>query len=219
MSTWIVDTDSAKGSGEKQVGKATVSGHRRAFVRFAAVLAALAFVLLSTSVTSPPAGHAAFLREASDEPKVTICHRPPGNPTKLEVIRVAQSDVADHLAHGDPIGVNVLYVDASAEFPGSGRSESPFRRVTDAVNLARCIRQAEGDYDSADAPLEIQVEAGEYVGAYTRNVLAKDETLEELPIILNVPNLILRGSTILELDDDGRPTWEVDGSGTIITGA
>jgi Tol biopolymer transport system component len=60
MSTWIVDTDSPKGSGEKQVGKATVSGHRRALVRFAAVLAALVFVLFSISVTSPPAGGAAF---------------------------------------------------------------------------------------------------------------------------------------------------------------
>ncbi len=33
--------------------------------------------------------------------KVTICHRPPGNPAGVKAISIAVDDLADHLAHGD----------------------------------------------------------------------------------------------------------------------
>ena len=156
------------------------------------------------------------------KPKVTICHRPPDNPMNANLITVAQSAVAEHLAHGDPVGdasLDIFYVDTTAQFPGNGQSASPFRRITDAVNLARCIRQAEGNFDSAPNPLEIQVAPGTYLGTFAADKLAQDETLEELPIILNVPNLTIQGSTTPILDDDRRPMGEVVGSDeTIITG-
>jgi hypothetical protein len=34
---------------------------------------------------------------------VQVCHRPPGNPSNIRIITVAQSDVAAHLAHGDTL--------------------------------------------------------------------------------------------------------------------
>lgn len=36
--------------------------------------------------------------------KVTICHIPPGNPDNQRTVRVAESAVAAHLAHGDALG-------------------------------------------------------------------------------------------------------------------
>ena len=239
MSIWNVNIDNIMGSEGKKIGK-TIDHDRRGHpVRFAAVSATLIFGLLLVSIISASNGQAAFISSAqdggiesdtvttlanaekkSDDPKVTICHRPPGNPTNAKIIRVAQSVVVEHLAHGDPIGdasLDVLYVDAAAEFPGNGRSESPFRRITDALKLARCIRQAEGNFISAEEPLEIRVAPGEYIGTYSEADLAADETLEALPIILNVPNLILQGSTTPELDDDGRPTGEVTGPETVIS--
>jgi len=36
--------------------------------------------------------------------KVTICHRPPGNPSNEHTITVGASAVPAHLAHGDHLG-------------------------------------------------------------------------------------------------------------------
>jgi hypothetical protein len=38
------------------------------------------------------------------EEKITICHKPPGNPANVQTIEVAQSALAAHLAHGDHVG-------------------------------------------------------------------------------------------------------------------
>lgn len=38
------------------------------------------------------------------DPKVKICHIPPGNPSNMHTIEVSQSAVAAHLAHGDFVG-------------------------------------------------------------------------------------------------------------------
>ncbi len=37
-------------------------------------------------------------------PKVVICHVPPGNPSARHTIRVSETAVAAHLAHGDSLG-------------------------------------------------------------------------------------------------------------------
>src|SRR4051812_48873094 len=50
---------SAMRSKEMKVSKDTASGYTRARARFAARLAALTFILLLNTVTSPPTGHAA----------------------------------------------------------------------------------------------------------------------------------------------------------------
>jgi hypothetical protein len=36
--------------------------------------------------------------------KVTICHRPPGNPANANTLSVGSSAVPAHLGHGDSIG-------------------------------------------------------------------------------------------------------------------
>ncbi len=42
--------------------------------------------------------------EAGGVEKVTICHRPPGNPENEHTITVGAPAVPAHLAHGDSIG-------------------------------------------------------------------------------------------------------------------
>jgi hypothetical protein len=39
-----------------------------------------------------------------NDDRVTICHRPPGNPSNTQTIVVNQSAVAGHLRHGDTLG-------------------------------------------------------------------------------------------------------------------
>jgi DNA-binding beta-propeller fold protein YncE len=36
--------------------------------------------------------------------KITMCHRPPGNPGRAQTITVAHQSGADHVAHGDAVG-------------------------------------------------------------------------------------------------------------------
>ncbi|TDQ25481.1 MULTISPECIES: hypothetical protein [Tenacibaculum] len=38
------------------------------------------------------------------EPKVTICHVPPGNPSNVHSITISKNAVEAHLAHGDFFG-------------------------------------------------------------------------------------------------------------------
>ena len=47
-------------SEEREIGKATERGRSQALAKFGAIGGALAFMLLLTFVTSPPAGHAAL---------------------------------------------------------------------------------------------------------------------------------------------------------------
>src|SRR5262245_46096013 len=47
----------------------------------------------------------AFQKHAlAAEPKVVICHVPPGNPQNRQTITVGASAVSAHLAHGDTLG-------------------------------------------------------------------------------------------------------------------
>ena len=38
------------------------------------------------------------------EEKITICHKPPGNPTNVQTLEVSKSALSAHLAHGDHVG-------------------------------------------------------------------------------------------------------------------
>ena len=42
--------------------------------------------------------------QSSGQTKVTLCHRPPGNPSHAHTISVGSSAVPAHLNHGDHLG-------------------------------------------------------------------------------------------------------------------
>ncbi len=104
-----------------------------------------------------------------------------------------------------------IFVNAAANQNGDGSAENPYRRITDAVERARATRQ------TSDKKIIIHVARGVYVGSYDAARLASNPNLEVLPIILNVPQLVLRGGTVLDEDSLGLPTGTDAESETIIT--
>lgn len=94
-----------------------------------------------------------------------------------------------------------LYVDTAAKPGGDGSENNPFRRITDAVAQARLIWQV-----NTNSKIEIWVKPGTYVGRHSNT----DPNIEDLPIRLDVPNLKLKGSTSMLLDDDDLPTGEIE---------
>lgn len=89
-----------------------------------------------------------------------------------------------------------LHVYSRALPGGDGSWIRPFRRITDAVTRARLIWLA-----NTNSEIEIRVARGTYLGRYSNT----DPNLEDLPIRLDVPNLKLKGSTSILLDELGLP--------------
>jgi hypothetical protein len=44
------------------------------------------------------------MAHAAPEPKITMCHLPPGNPENIQTISIGESAIQAHLDHGDGIG-------------------------------------------------------------------------------------------------------------------
>lgn len=63
-----------------------------------AVLGALAILMILSA--GPQKGHA----QTTAQQKVTICHVPPGNPSKAHTLTLPQAAVRAHLDHGDTLG-------------------------------------------------------------------------------------------------------------------
>jgi hypothetical protein len=102
-------------------------------------------------------------------------------------------------AFAGPAVAEDLYVNASAPSNGSGSLQHPYWRITDAVTRAR------NDRRNAVIPLAetitIHVAPGTYIGSFFNT----GPHIEPLPIVLNVPNLVIQGSTALDLDSGGLP--------------
>src|SRR6266404_9380526 len=88
-----------------------------------------------------------------------------------------------------------LYVDTSANSDGDGTAARPYWRITDAVERARLLRQGASILPSE--LIVIHVAAGAYLGSKEPSILAKNPRYEVLPVLLNMPNLTLAGSTII----------------------
>jgi hypothetical protein len=105
---------------------------------------------------------------------------------------------------------------------GDGSENNPYRTISKAVDRARRIRShcedpivihvGPGEYftDSAvEALCGVAVGACEYLG---------DSSVEALPILLDVPDLELRGSTVLDTDQRGLPTGTFSNASTFTIG-
>src|SRR5262245_11277254 len=91
-----------------------------------------------------------------------------------------------------------LYADASVAANGDGAAARPYWRITDAVARARLLRQTAAI--PAGERIVIHVAPGVYLGSKVNSALNHNPHYEELPLLLNVPNLTLAGSTILTTD-------------------
>jgi len=113
-----------------------------------------------------------------------------------------------------PVRAEDLYVNAAASTTGNGSAASPYWRITDAVNRARDDRQT-GAIPAGET-IVIHVAPGTYTGSY--NPPGSARQMELLPIVLNMPNVVMSGATVLALDARGLATGIVPGTPeTILT--
>src|SRR6266566_8852281 len=115
-----------------------------------------------------------------------------------------------------PSRAEYLYVSAAASSAGDGSAASPYWSITDAVSRARDDRR--NATIPAGETIVIHVAPGAYMGSYSPPGSAGQ--MELLPIVLNMPNVVLSGATFLALDARGLPTGVVPGTAeTILTSA
>jgi hypothetical protein len=92
---------------------------------------------------------------------------------------------------------------------GDGSAGNPFRTITKAVERAREVRSVCAD------PITIHVGPGDYPGSFP----VGSSTVETLPITIDIPDLELRGSTILDMDNRDLPRGTSSSATTLaITG-
>ena len=170
------------------------------------------------------------------------CAEPPAAPHAVATRSADATEFADHAGAGDlsdalrPDGARVCQVqrdgggaEVAARGPrrlallAAGSYETRlfvdptkppiaglrFRRLTDAVDAARASRLARGELTRAACRIHIAVAAGDYVGSFDA---AAPATHERLPILIDVPDLTIRGATHLGRDEAGRPVPPADGA-------
>ena len=130
---------------------------------------------------------------------VPVCHIE-GN--KAAINQVQLTDLTEHKSHGDY--VTTLAVDP-LNTVGDGIH---FKRVTDAVNAAREGRMTRGELATARCRVTIQVAPAILNGTAAES---SDATLERFPIVIDVPDITLKGSFEMPLDAKGIATGVVSG--------
>ncbi len=131
---------------------------------------------------------------------VAVCHLPAGG----RILEVATPALAGHLSHGDYIAR--LFVSHAAGQPSDG---AHFGSIGDALAAARTGRLARGELLSAACRITIIVSADVYQGTAG----PPSDGLERFPLIVDVPDITLRGALEMGLDGAGRATGAGTGEG------
>lgn len=153
---------------------------------------------------APGADAASSLAPAAG--KADVCHDPARGGRILEI---GLDGVADHLAHGDYVSTLLVSQEAGAADDGVH-----FATMGAALASAAASRAAAGELVAAACRITILVAAGTYRGT----VEAAAGTLEHFPLMVDVPDITLRGALVMALDDDGRATGEsTTGEETVLT--
>jgi len=135
-------------------------------------------------------------------PKVTVCHRN-GNGSVWSLADIFLSDLPEHKGHGDYVAR--LEVDRAGAPADDGFH---FTRITDALAAARAGRIARGETDGAACRITIGVAPGTLSGS---TAASSDPTFERFPLVIDVPDITLRGALRMQLDAQGRATGVADG--------
>ncbi len=126
--------------------------------------------------------------------RVALCHKPGQSPG---IIEVAGAALRAHLGHGDYVTTLLVNHDEPATDDGVH-----FRRIADAIATARAGRLARGESGVAACRITIVAAADRYEG--TTNLATGDQ--EQFPLIIDVPDVTLRGALAMEIDGSGRAT-------------
>jgi hypothetical protein len=124
-------------------------------------------------------------------------------------LEVAQPALKGHLGHGDY--VTTLVVSHDAAQTGDGVH---FVRIGDALGAARAGRLDRGELAEAACRITIAVAAGVYNGTVTGQPF---DDIDRFPLIVDVPDITLRGALVMGLDEAGRATGDAtEGSRTTL---
>jgi len=147
------------------------------------VAASLAMLLSSCSENTAPTGET-----------LSVCHVA-GVTGSLMDIRA--SELTDHRAHGDYVAT--IVVRRTNRRNGDGIH---FARITDAIASAREGRVSRGETTIAKCRITIAVAPGVYSGSVVDSLGLGGE---ELPLTIDVPDITLLGSHVVQVDSKGRP--------------
>ena len=126
--------------------------------------------------------------------QVQLCHFSDGGGRPIEVAAAA---LGAHRGHGDY--VTRMLVSPSAT-PGDGFH---FRRIGDALAAAREARVAHGERTAGACRITIEVAAGSWAAAYGGG---PGPDADILPLVVDVPDITLRGAYQPVIDAGGRAT-------------
>ncbi|MEP6779144.1 MAG: vanadium-dependent haloperoxidase, partial [Gemmatimonadaceae bacterium] len=132
-------------------------------------------------------------------PTVYVCDAL--NSTTAINTNISLSDLAKYKAKGDYI--TSLIVD-KASTPGDGIH---FKTITDALAAARATRVAKNETQTAGCRITISVASGTYTGSTASST---DPSIEQLPLVIDVPMISIVGAFKMAVDAQGRAT----GAGT-----
>lgn len=168
--------------------------HRTSLSPAAAALSLLALLTAcgADKVVDPPG------------PSLNVCHFAGSVGTATDV---PLADLAAHRSHGD----YVTHLDvSSAPVTGDGMH---FTRLTDAVEAARIVRMAHSELDKAACRITIAAAAGVLPGSTPPSA---DPAFERFPIVIDVPDITVRGALKMQVDADGRATGIGEGGDATI---
>lgn len=163
-----------------------------------------AAVALTSCSSDAPAGAGdgqLDLASASSVGKVAICHLPESDAAVLEVGAPA---LDAHRAHGDYLTTLLVSHD-----PDRPADDVHFATIGAAVSAARTGRLARGELVSAACRITIVVSAGVYTGTALGQA---SDVVDRFPLIVDVPDITLRGALTMQVDGNGRATGENTGS-------
>ena len=163
-------------------------------------LAVISAAACSTDEPTAAVDHQLRPSFSSSQERVAICHQSGWGAGYLEV---AQPALKGHLGHGDY--VTTLVVSHDAAQTGNGVH---FVRIGDALGAARAGRLDRGELAEAACRITIAVAAGVYNGTVTGQPF---DDIDRFPLIVDVPDITLRGALVMGLDEAGRATGDATG--------
>lgn len=162
-------------------------GARHLQVPFATTLMALALAC-GASDSSGPSG-----------PLISVCHL---QGSVGAVTDIFLSQLAEHKSHGD-------YLARLEVSPSSTPGDSlHFIRITDALEAARAGRIARGETDRSACRITIAASAGTLKGSTAPSA---DPMFERFPLVIDVPDITLKGALKMQVDAAGRATGASEG--------
>lgn len=137
---------------------------------------------------------------------VAVCHR---SGTTGSIVEVSLNELPTHRSHGDYF-VNLSVGKSAAGSPDSTR----FTRIEAALASVRAGRLARGEGQSAACRITIAVDSGTFRGTAAART---DTTIEHFPLVVDVPDVTLRGMLMLGSDATGRVTTAQPGNPTALS--